>query len=110
MIIPNGTLEVKAKEAGGIDKATGFPLPNSKVSWSDPIPCQWQAVTRNFIGRTESGVFTLASYTVLVESVRTRFTGEQVRLRDSSGTVIGEFSLLDTEELPAVCQTRLTLK
>ena len=86
MIIANGTIEVKHKLAGGIDPETGFPLPNAKECWGDPIPCQWQANKYNNLGKSESGNFTVAHYSILIESERA-FNAEQIRLRDNYGNV-----------------------
>ena len=110
MIIANGTIEAKVKTPGGIDIATGYPKANTETGWATPVPCQWHAVTRDNLGRTVSGNFTLASYSVLIEQPRTPFTAEQVRLKGPGGSVIGEFSVINTEELDAVRQTRIMLK
>ena len=112
MIISNGTIEAKIKTAGSVDPSTGFPVAATEPSWGTPIPCQWQAVTRDNLGRTQAGNFILASYTVLIEQPGTEpFTAEQVRLTDSRGNVLGDrLSVINTEELDAVCQTRITLK
>ena len=91
MIIPNGTIEVKQKTCGGIDPETGYARRSSDVVWSDPIPCQT--------------LTTSASYSVLIDEQP--FDGEQVRLKDSQGKVIGEFSIIQIEPLDAVCEIRI---
>lgn len=127
MIIANGTIEVKLKTAGGIDPATGYPVASTgpvtqQVSggtqqpaatppaWGTPIPCQWSAVTKDNLGRTVSGNFTLASYSVLIEQDGTPFTAEQVRLKDTGGNAVGEFSVISAEPLDAVCETRILIR
>jgi hypothetical protein len=57
MIIANGTIEAKTKPAGGVDPATGYPLPNTGEGWGEPVPCQWRAVSSDNLGRTVSGNF-----------------------------------------------------
>lgn len=108
MIIKNGTIEVKCKDAGGIDKVTGFPLANTNVEWGKPIPCQWQANKYNNLGKSEGGNFTVAHYSILIESERV-FTAEQIRLKDNYGNVLGEFSVIEVETLQAMCQLRITV-
>ena len=108
MIIENGTIEVKSKIAGGIDKATGFPIPSSNVAWSKPIPCQWQANKYNNLGKSEGGNFTIAHYSILIESEQ-KFDAEQIRLKDNYGNVLGEFSVIAVEPLQAMCQLRITV-
>ena len=106
MIIENGTIEVKCKSASGIDPETGFPIPSGKVVWSKPISCQWQSNKHNNLGRSEGGNFTIASYSVLIES-ETEFSAEQIRLKDNYGNVLGEFSVMEAEHLAAVGQLRI---
>jgi len=105
MIIQNGTIEVKVKTAGGIDLETGHPV-KSASEWGAPIACQYIPNTHNNLGRTVNGQhFTQASYTVLIEEQD--ITGEQIRLKDMRGNVVGEFSILSVEPLEAVCETRI---
>lgn len=108
MIIENGTIEIKSKLAGGIDPATGFPIPSGNITWSTPIPCQWQANKYNNLGKSEGGNFTVAHYSILIESEQ-HFAAEQIRLRDNYGNVLGEFSVIEVETLQAVCQLRITV-
>jgi len=124
MIIANGTIEAKVKTAGGIDPVTGFPVPSTGLAsqqaqegaanppaWGDPIPCQWHEVTHDNLGRTVSGNFILASYSVLIEQGASPFTAEQVRLKDAAGnTVSDRLSVISSEPLDAVCETRILLK
>lgn len=108
MIIENGTIEVKYKSAGGIDKTTGFPVPSGNVEWGKPIPCQWLANKYSNLGKSEGGNFTVAHYSILIESER-EFTAEQIRLKDNYGNVLGEFSIIEVETLQAMCQMRITV-
>ena len=108
MIIKNGTIEVKSKSAGGIDPETGFPIPSDRVTWGEPIPCQWLANKYNNLGKSEGGNFTVAHYSILIESEQ-EFKSEQIRLRDNYGNVLGEFSVIEVEPLQAMCQIRITV-
>lgn len=110
MIIPNGTIEFKAKAtAGGIDPETGYPLKSSEASWSDPIECQFIPNSRNNLGMVNGEHFTTASYTVLLEEQPIP-DSEQVRLRDMNGTDLGEFSLIaPPEPMDAVCEVKLLI-
>lgn len=99
MIIPNGTIEPKQKTGGGIDPATGYPVAPS-AGWGEPIACQYVPNSVNLQGRVSGGHFTIASYRVYIEE--RPFSAEQVRLRDTDGNVVGEFSLLQVEPLVAV--------
>ena len=106
MIIPNGTIEVKQKTCGGIDPETGYPRRSSDVVWSDPIPCQTLTNKYNALVLSKQGnPITSASYSVLIDEQP--FEGEQVRLKDSQGKVIGEFSIIQIEPLDAVCEIRI---
>lgn len=108
MIIENGTIEIKYKKAGGIDPETGFPSLSTEVAWSKPIPCQWSANRFNYLSKSEGGNFTVAHYSILIES-ECDFKAEQIRLRDNYGNVLGEFSIQEVQPLPAVCQLRIVV-
>lgn len=106
MIIVNGTIEPKIKQAGGIDPTTGYALPPAAERWGRPIPCQIVPQSFNRLAVTRQGEHvTAASYAVLVETQPP--DTEQVRLKDAHGKVLGEFSIRYTEPLEAVGQLRL---
>ena len=106
MIIANGTIEPKQKTAGGIDPETGHPK-KSESSWGDPIPCQYYANTYSNLGIANGEHFTRAQYVVLIEEQP--FTAQQLRLKDREGNTVGEFSVIHTEPLEAVCELRLLI-
>ena len=108
MIIENGTIEIKSKKVRGLDIGNGFPIPSDKVVWGGPIPCQWKANKYSNLGKSEGGNFTVAHYSILIESEQ-EFTAEQIRLKDNYGNVLGEFSVIEVEPLQAVCQLRITV-
>ena len=105
MIIQNGTIETKVKTGGGIDKETGHPVKPSAASWSSPIPCQYTPNSHNYLGVSTGQHFTQASYTVLIEEQT--FEAEQIRLKDMTGKVVGEYSILSIEPLEAVCEVKI---
>lgn len=108
MIIANGTIEVKRKSVGApVDEVTGFPVAPAEVTWEAPMPCQWSANKRNFLGKSVGGDFVSAQYSILIEKGGAAFDAEQIRLSDGYGNVIGELSVIDIEELPAVNQIRI---
>lgn len=109
MIIQNGTIEVKAKSGGGIDAETGHPI-KATASWWNPLPCQYVPIAHDKQAVTTSGEpYTLATYMVLVEEQPFCITGEQVRLKDMKGGVVGEYSVRSVEYLEAVCETKITI-
>ena len=108
MIIQNGTIEIKNKAtAGGIDPATGYPVKPSAASWGAPIPCQYIANKYNNLGKVNGEHFTTASYQVLIEEQD--ITGEQLRLKDLKGNLVGEYSIIQVEPLEAVCEVRILI-
>ena len=106
MIIQNGTIEVKQKRGGGIDPETGHAV-ESESPWGCPLPCQYVPLTHDKRAITNGEHYTLATYTVYVEEQPFCVRGEQVRLRDCCGHVIGEYSVASVDYLTAVCETRL---
>jgi len=106
MIIQNGTIEVKRKCGGGIDPVTGHPV-KASASYGPPIPCQIVPNTINLQGRANGEHFTVASYQIYIEEQW--FTGEQLRVTDLTGRVMGEFAVISIEPLKAVCETRILI-
>ena len=107
MIIENGTIEVKNKTGGGgIDPETGFPV-KAQSSWGNPIPCQFIPNRSNRLGIVSGEHFSIAHYTVLIEE--RNFNAEQIRLKDRSGKILGEFSIMQVEPLEAVCEIKLMI-
>ena len=106
MIIENGTIELKQKtEAGGIDPVTGYPLPPSEIVWSEPIPCQFVVNKIDNLGSVNGEPTKVAKYTILIDD--RPFDSEQLRLKDRAGGIVGEFSIIQVEQLEAVAQIRL---
>lgn len=111
MIIANGTIEIKEKQLDGcgIDPETGFPRKPSAVNWGNPVPCQYYANKYDNLGRANGEHFKIAEYTVLIAEQPHPFAAEQLRLKDSKGEVIGEFSVIQIEPLRAVCEIRILI-
>ncbi len=108
MIVQNGTIEIKVKQAGGIDPATGFPVKSCGETYMPAIPCQYMPNSNNLLGRTTSGErFTVATYTILIEQQPTPFTAEQIRLKDMHEQNIGDYSIISIEPIEAVCQVKI---
>lgn len=106
MIITNGTIQIKQKQAGGIDPETGHPIKSSAAVFGEPIACQIIVNKYNALGMSQGEHATLASYQVLIDEQP--FDAEQVRLTDSkTGKVIGDFSVIWVEPLEAVCEIRI---
>lgn len=106
MIIENGTIELKQKTSGGgIDPTTGYPHKPTSVGWGNPIPCQYSTNKYNNLGRVNGEHFKTAEYSILIEDQP--FDTEQLRLKDRSGNVVGEFSIIQVEPLEAVCEIRI---
>lgn len=109
MIIANGTIEIKCKcTAGGINDSTGYPVRGGKA-YCNPIPCQYLASSLNLQALTSAGGehFTKVSYIVYIDMVPVPCKGEQIRLRDHRGDIVGEYSITQVEPLEAVDQIRI---
>ena len=64
MIIENGTLQTIEKTGGGMKN--GKPVKVEEVI-GNPIPCNLKTITHNHKGKTIDGVFTQASFEVLID-------------------------------------------
>lgn len=105
MIIANGKIAVKLKKAGGIDPTTGHAVPSVVIGYSEQRACQIVTTAQNKQARHEGEAVEAVSYNVFLDSEP--LEGEQVRLWDEAGRVIGDFAVQWQEELKAVRQWRL---
>ncbi len=106
MIIPNGTIQVKRKKGnGGVNPDTGYAVRPSAAEWGDPIPCQYIAEKYNALALSDGEHVTAAEYTVLIDEQP--FSGRQLRLADSNGETVGEYSVIRVQPLGAVCEIKI---
>ena len=108
MIIPNGTIEVQNLAGGGIDPETGFPSTGA-ASWGEPVPCQFSPVRQDYRATVDGEPAKTLSFSILIEEQQPPFTADRLRLRDSGGALLREFSVESVEHLEAVGQTRITV-
>lgn len=108
MIIENGTIEVLTVVGGGLDEQTGFPCPQEE-SYGTPIPCQFSPVRYNATAHRDGEPVTQKSFSILIEEQPQEFAADRVRLTNSAGRVIGEFSVISVEALEAVGQVKITV-
>ncbi len=89
MIIENGYIKFKTKSGGIYNEETGS-YETATEGWSDPIPCQWRALTSNLKGVSKGEAFEAAQYEVLIEYQE--FSGERFTLFNLDESEVGEFS------------------
>lgn len=93
MIIANGSIVKVSKTGGSIDPTNGLNRP-SDYSYSEPIPCQYRAITYNAIARAKGVEYTAQSYEILIELNNMI---DLVQLSDSNGGIIGLFPVISAE-------------
>lgn len=107
MIIENGTLQIVEKTGGGIKN--GNPVKVTE-SLGNPIRCNIKTNNHDHKGKVIDGVFTRASFEVLVDSSDIHhFTAEYVELTDNRGKRIGRFRVQDIQHLDCVCAIKITV-
>ena len=89
MIIQNGTIQIYSIEGGGLDE-NGNPVKPSETL-GKAIPCNWKRNSYEKRGIYEDGVFTAASYIILIDA--TEFVPCRFRLSDSKGNVLGDYQV-----------------
>jgi hypothetical protein len=104
MTFENGMIQTKMKTGGGFD-SNDYPIESSE-SWSEPIPCHIKVNRKNNLGKQNGNAFTIASYEVFIELQP--FESERVKLTEH-GQDLGEFSVLWTECLDAVCALKIVV-
>lgn len=106
MIIENGTIEFQVTTGGGGFDESGYPVAPEK-KWDDPIPCQYYPNKYDAQGRVIDEHATIRSYTILIEIQPV--TTDRIRIKDREGNEVGEFQVISSEPLDAVCQTKITV-
>lgn len=89
MIIPNGTIQIYSISGDGISE-DGNPVKPSE-SLGEPIKCNWNRNAFEKRGVYENGVFTSASYIILVDMQK--FEPCRFRLCDSKGNILGDYEV-----------------
>lgn len=106
MIIPNGTVILLSVPMVVRDRSTGMTSGGSAIAIGE-IPCQYVQKRRNDLDRSNGERVTTASYDIYLEEQELP-SFSSVRLIDSKGTLLGEFSpVCPTEYLSAVGQIKL---
>ncbi len=108
MIIANGTIRFAAITPGGIDAATGHAIAAAAV-WGNHVPCQWGYDRRDLTARDAQGnPVTSTRRWVLIEGDGEE-AAERLRLYNTAGELLGEYSVVAIEHLAAVNQSRITI-
>ena len=107
MIIVNGYIQPIIRKGGGLGDDGGHPVAASE-EYGKRIPCQYQATTYNAFSRQAGETIIKQGYSILVEECPLRVGA--VRLLDRRCAVIGDFQVISSEPLEAVCQTRLIIR
>lgn len=105
MIISNGTYSFLSIVDGGGTDELGRPI-QPKAEWSIPRPCQIQTASENRMARNDDGVYTKASFILLVDLQP--FPYERIKL-ERMGENLGEFDVISAEPLEAVQQTKVVV-
>lgn len=109
MIIPNGYIEFVTVEGVTLDETTGHPVTPSDTKYGELIPCQYVAASLNALAFSANvEAITKSSYTIYIEPLWIVAT-ERLRLRDRDMKIIGEYSIIRTEPLDAVCQHKIVV-
>lgn len=91
----NGTISCKIQTGGGLDGA-GNPI-TITTEWSEPVLCLIKTNSHSNKGKYEDGVFTMATYEVLLEIQE--FTANRIKLVNNVGSDLGEFQIQDIQFL-----------
>ena len=101
----NGTLQIRTKTGGGID-ANGEAIP-ATGAWSDDVDCFIQTNGHSNKGKYADGKFTIAAYTVLIESQT--FNADRIKLVTQNGEELGEFQVQDVQFLDTAGRVKITV-
>ena len=101
----NGTLQCKTRATEGFD-IEGNPSPEAG-KWSDYIDCFIQTNTHSNKGTYQDGRFTIAAYTVLIETQP--FDADRIKLVTDKGKHLGEFQVQDIQFMDIVGRVKITV-
>jgi len=102
----NGTLQYQTNAESEIDPITGDAASVS-ATWSEPIDCFIQTIHKAKKGKYEDGLFTLATYMVLIELQP--FEADRVKLITDTGKQLGEFQTQDIQRLNTVGRVKISV-
>ena len=109
MIIANGYIRyVFAGNDGGLDAATGYPIAGT-TTVSDAVPCQFYANNLNYLSKENGEAVTRQIYTVLLDKNDGEPQSNRIRLFTADMTEVGDFPVISSTPLDAVCQYKLTV-
>jgi len=104
-MIINGKLYYQVISGGGTD-GNDDPIPATE-SWSEPIDCNIKVNNRNNKGKYFDSSFVMASYDVLIEA--DDFTAARIKLEDTNGHDLGEYSIQSISPLTSVGRIKITV-
>lgn len=102
----NGFLQYEIVTNGSDFNEYGEPVSEASIKWSNPVPCLIKTNSDNRKGKYEDGEFRMASFTVLIESMR--FNANRIRL-ERSGRRLGEYRIQNIEDLETFGRIKITV-
>lgn len=102
----NGSVAFKIKSGGGINPITGFPTA-ATVSWRTAADCHYVKNNENLQEKEQGEPIVQVNYTIYIAGNTT--PSEQLRLYDSGGNLLGEFSVISTEYIETKGVTQITV-
>lgn len=91
MLIQNGYIRVKESPTTTEDENGNTIISGGGLG--SYIDAQYRTNKLNNIGSTDSGVFTIATYTILINKQTFNITGSTIELSDCDKSVIGEYQV-----------------
>ncbi|MDR0619177.1 MAG: hypothetical protein LBG17_04695 [Bacteroidales bacterium] len=112
LIEPNGYIEIKRRTPDVLDE-DGYPVKESNVTYSNPIPCRYTAIKQNLqaISKDSGSPFILAKWEIFIEGddLSCMQDCEHIRLTNSNGVLIHESSFTAEKALHRVGIITITL-
>lgn len=104
-MIESGYISYKLYADNGIDE-NGNPIISTEQTWSELLPANIEGTKQRIYNDANANRYVNASYSIILPYVS---ISDRVRLYDRSKVMLGEFAVLQTQELPILGEIKISV-
>ena len=104
-MIESGYISYKIYADNGIDE-NGNPIINTEQPWSELLPANIEGSKQRIYNDANANSYVKANYSIIMP---TNPITDRLRLYDRNKVLLGEFAVLNTQELPILGEIKITV-